>query len=97
MFKRQIHQLVQTSFWMSSNVCMRSWWKDLYNSVKLSYARDRIVENYFWTCGIYHEEEYSRARIMFTKVFGLMSLMDDTYDAHATLEECHKLNKAIQR
>ncbi|BAS84294.1 Os03g0362500 [Oryza sativa Japonica Group] len=73
------------------------WWKDLYNSVKLSYARDRIVENYFWTCGIYHEEEYSRARIMFTKVFGLMSLMDDTYDAHATLEECHKLNKAIQR
>ncbi|XP_052146347.1 eudesmanediol synthase-like [Oryza glaberrima] len=73
------------------------WWKDMFNSVKLSYARDRIVETYFWTCGIYHEEEYSRARIIFTKVFGLMSLMNDTYDAHATLEECHKLNKAIQR
>ncbi|EAY90099.1 hypothetical protein OsI_11666 [Oryza sativa Indica Group] len=73
------------------------WWKDMYNSVKLSYARNRIVETYFWTCGIYHEEEYSRARIIFTKVFGLMSLMNDTYDAHATLEECHKLNKAVQR
>ncbi|KAK3151678.1 hypothetical protein QOZ80_3AG0249120 [Eleusine coracana subsp. coracana] len=73
------------------------WWKDLYGSVKLSYARDRLVENYFWTCGVFHEEEYSRARIMFAKTFGLLSLMDDTYDVHATLEECYKLNEAIQR
>ncbi|TVU46963.1 hypothetical protein EJB05_06537, partial [Eragrostis curvula] len=73
------------------------WWKDLYGSVKLNYARDRLVENYFWTCGVFHEEEYSRARILFAKTFGLLSLMDDTYDVHATLEECHKLNEAIQR
>lgn len=73
------------------------WWKDLYGSVKLNYARDRLVENYFWTCGVFHEEEYSRARMMFAKTFGLLSLMDDTYDVHATLEECHKLNEAIQR
>uniref|UniRef100_A0A0E0D0X1 Terpene synthase N-terminal domain-containing protein n=1 Tax=Oryza meridionalis TaxID=40149 RepID=A0A0E0D0X1_9ORYZ len=73
------------------------WWRELYESVKLSYARDRLVESYFWTCGVFHEEEYSRARIMFAKVFGLLSLMDDTYDVHATLEECYKLNEAIQR
>lgn len=65
--------------------------------MKLSYTRDRLVESYFWTCGVFHEEEYSRARIMFAKVFGLLSLMDDTYDVHATLEECYKLNEAIQR
>ncbi|KAL6838260.1 hypothetical protein ACP4OV_031932 [Aristida adscensionis] len=73
------------------------WWKDLYNDVKLSYARDRLVENYFWTCGVFHDEEYSRARIMFAKTFGLLSLMDDTYDVYATLGECHLLNEAIQR
>ncbi|KAF0911898.1 hypothetical protein E2562_012725 [Oryza meyeriana var. granulata] len=73
------------------------WWRELYESVKLSYARDRLVESYFWTCGVFHEEKYSRARIMFAKVFGLLSLMDDTYDVHATLEECYKLNEAIQR
>jgi len=64
--------------------------------VKLSYARDRLVENYFWTCGVFHEE-YSRARMLFAKTFGMLSLMDDTYDVYATLEECHVLNEAIQR
>jgi hypothetical protein len=53
--------------------------------VKLNYARDRLVENYFWTCGV------------FAKTFGLSSLMDDTYDVYATVEECHILNDAIQR
>uniref|UniRef100_A0A0E0KDZ7 Terpene synthase metal-binding domain-containing protein n=1 Tax=Oryza punctata TaxID=4537 RepID=A0A0E0KDZ7_ORYPU len=67
------------------------WWKDMYDSVKLSYARDHIVENYFWTYGVFHEK-YSRARIMFAKVLGLMSLMDDTCGAHATSEEYQKLN-----
>jgi hypothetical protein len=61
--------------------------------VKLSYARDRLVEN----CGVFHEEEYSRARMLFAKTFGMLSLMDDTYDVYATLEECHVLNEAIQR
>ncbi|CAD6203729.1 unnamed protein product [Miscanthus lutarioriparius] len=41
--------------------------------------------------------EYSRARMLFAKTFGLLSLMDDTYDVYATLEECHILNDAIQR
>uniref|UniRef100_A0A0D9VU95 Terpene synthase n=1 Tax=Leersia perrieri TaxID=77586 RepID=A0A0D9VU95_9ORYZ len=73
------------------------WWRDIYNSVKLSYARDRLVESYYWTCSVFHEEDDSRARIMFAKVFGFLSLMDDTYDVHATLEECCRLNEAIQR
>ncbi|XP_037418249.1 eudesmanediol synthase-like [Triticum dicoccoides] len=73
------------------------WWRDLYETVKLPYARDRMVEIYFWTCGMLHEEEYSRARILFAKVFGMVSLLDDTFDVHATLEECHKLNEAMQR
>ncbi|WVZ57021.1 hypothetical protein U9M48_007467 [Paspalum notatum var. saurae] len=73
------------------------WWKDLYSKVKLGYARDRLVENYFWTCGVFPEEEYSRARMLFARTFGLLSLMDDTYDVYATIEECHALNEAIQR
>ncbi|EAY90094.1 hypothetical protein OsI_11662 [Oryza sativa Indica Group] len=73
------------------------WWRQLYDSVKLSYARDRLVESYFWSCAIFHGEKYSRSRIIFTKVFQLMTLMDDTYDIHATLEECYKLNEAMQR
>ncbi|TVU25319.1 hypothetical protein EJB05_27811, partial [Eragrostis curvula] len=73
------------------------WWRDLYDTVKLSYARDRLVESYFWTCAMLHEEEYSHARILFAKTFGIFSLMDDTYDVYATLEECIKLHEAIER
>lgn len=69
----------------------------MYNDVKLPYARDRIVEPYFYACGIFHEEENSHVRIIFTKVFVLLGLMDDTYDVHATLEECQMLNEAMQR
>jgi hypothetical protein len=75
---------------------IRIIFNNLYDVVELIYARDRLVENYFWTCGILLEE-YSQAQILFSKTMGLFSLMDDTFDVHATLEECHKLSAAIER
>jgi hypothetical protein len=65
--------------------------------VVCSQSNNEFVLGEFWTCGVFHEEEYSRARILFAKTFGLLSLMDGTYDVYATLEECHILNDAIQR
>lgn len=35
--------------------------------------------------------------MLFSKTMGSFSLMDDTYDVHATLDECHKLSEAIER
>uniref|UniRef100_A0A0E0JL29 Terpene synthase metal-binding domain-containing protein n=1 Tax=Oryza punctata TaxID=4537 RepID=A0A0E0JL29_ORYPU len=37
------------------------------------------------------------ARMMLTKKIMLISLLDDTYDVHATLEEARKFNEALQR
>jgi hypothetical protein len=59
--------------------------------------RDRIVECYFWAYSVYYEEEYARARMVLIKLLMLASFLDDTYDDHATLEECRKLSKAIER
>nr|CCG48009.1 terpene synthase, putative [Triticum aestivum] len=73
------------------------WWRDLYDTVNLPYTRDRMVEVYFWSCGMIPEEEHSRARLMFAKTFGLVTFLDDTYDVHATLEECHSFTGAMQR
>jgi hypothetical protein len=56
-----------------------------------------MVEIYFWSCGMIPEEEFSRARLMFAKTFGLVSILDDTYDVHATAEECLSLTQAMQR
>ncbi|KAK3147179.1 hypothetical protein QOZ80_3BG0279050 [Eleusine coracana subsp. coracana] len=73
------------------------WWRELYNDVKLPYARDRMVEIFFWACGVIPEEENSRARMIFAKTFAYTSLIDDTYDVHATLEESRNFNEAMQR
>ncbi|XP_044964596.1 tau-cadinol synthase-like isoform X1 [Hordeum vulgare subsp. vulgare] len=73
------------------------WWHDFYTCVGLNYARDRLVEGYIWCYAVYHEKEFALSRIFLTKQLMLISLMDDTYDAHATIEECRQLNAAIQR
>ncbi|KAF8701686.1 hypothetical protein HU200_033452 [Digitaria exilis] len=73
------------------------WWKDLSGEIGLDYVRDRIVECYFWSYTVHYEQANARARMMLAKLFLLTSLLDDTYDVHATLEEARELNKAIER
>uniref|UniRef100_A0A0D9VTZ1 Terpene synthase metal-binding domain-containing protein n=1 Tax=Leersia perrieri TaxID=77586 RepID=A0A0D9VTZ1_9ORYZ len=72
------------------------WWEDLSKYIGLDYIRDLIVECYFWSYCIYFEQEYARARMILAKFFMLTSLLDDTYDTHATFEESRMLNVAIQ-
>ncbi|PAN49532.1 hypothetical protein PAHAL_9G467700 [Panicum hallii] len=73
------------------------WWKDLSEDTGLEYVRDRLVECYFWAYSIYYEQEYARARMILVRLFVLTSLLDDTYDDYATLEESRDLTKAIER
>ncbi|WCJ24381.1 Alpha-copaene synthase [Euphorbia peplus] len=73
------------------------WWKLFDVPTKLPYARDRIVELYFWILGVYFEPQYCLARKMLTKVIAMASILDDTYDNFATAEEIGLLTDAIQR
>ena len=73
------------------------WWKDLSEDIGLEYMRDRIVECYFWAYSMYYEQEYARARMILVRIFMLTSLLDDTYDDHATLGESRDLTLAIER
>ncbi|XP_042402536.1 beta-eudesmol synthase-like [Zingiber officinale] len=73
------------------------WWNDLALAKSLKFARDRIVEGYYWVLALYYEPQYSRARVMCTKSFCLLSVMDDIYDNYSTLEERKLLTEAIKR
>ncbi|PIN08858.1 Vetispiradiene synthase [Handroanthus impetiginosus] len=73
------------------------WWKDLDFISKLSYARDRVVECYFWSLGMYFEPQYSRARVMLAKVIAMISIIDDTYDSYGTIDELEIFTQAIER
>ncbi|PHU14596.1 hypothetical protein BC332_15801 [Capsicum chinense] len=76
---------------------LTSWWKDLDLASKVPYARDKLVEGYAWSLGLYFEPQYSRARKMLVKVFKMLSICDDTYDAYATFDELVLFTDAIQR
>ena len=73
------------------------WWKDLNVAEKLPFARDRMVECYFWILGVYFEPQYFLARRILTKVISLTSVIDDTYDVYGTIEELILFTDAIQR
>ncbi|XWS51961.1 hypothetical protein CRYUN_Cryun11dG0026600 [Craigia yunnanensis] len=78
-----------------SEICR--WWKDLDFTKKLPFARDRVVEGYFWIMGVYFEPQYSLGRKMLTKVIAMASIVDDTYDSYGTYDELIIYTDAIER
>ena len=64
---------------------------------KLPFARDRIVELYFWILGVYYESNFAIARKILTKVIAMTSIIDDIYDVYGTLEELKLFTEAVER
>nr|BBE32334.1 beta-eudesmol synthase [Curcuma zedoaria] len=73
------------------------WWNDLALAKSLTFARDRVVECYYWMLIVFFEPQYARARLISTKVIAFLSVMDDIYDNYSTLQESQLLTAAIQR
>nr|WBW04369.1 terpene synthase [Ficus variegata var. variegata] len=71
------------------------WWKDLDVASNLPFARDRLVETYFWMAGVYFEPQHALARRILVKVFVLISFIDDIYDVHGTIEELQLFTDAV--
>ncbi|MED6140144.1 hypothetical protein PIB30_090248 [Stylosanthes scabra] len=73
------------------------WWKSIGLGDRLSFARDRMVENYVWTVGNNFEPEFANIRTVITKVNALITLIDDVYDVYGTFEELELFTDAIER
>ncbi|KAL6999412.1 hypothetical protein U1Q18_000574 [Sarracenia purpurea var. burkii] len=73
------------------------WWKETSIPLKLPFARDRLVECYFWILGVYYEPNHSKTRIFMTKVIQLASVIDDIYDVYGTFEELKLFTDTIER
>ncbi|MED6169596.1 hypothetical protein PIB30_022665, partial [Stylosanthes scabra] len=73
------------------------WWKKSELATKIPYARERIVELYFWPFGMNSEPKYSIFRRVMAKVVQWMTLTDDSYDVYGTIEELELLTQAFQR
>ncbi|XP_057812515.1 terpineol synthase, chloroplastic-like [Salvia miltiorrhiza] len=88
--------IVQASYHQELKVVSR-WWKESELAEKLPFARDRVVENYIWNVGLLFEPQYGYPRIMTTKLFILITVIDDIFDVYGTLEETQLFNEAILR
>ncbi|RLM79302.1 beta-sesquiphellandrene synthase-like [Panicum miliaceum] len=73
------------------------WWKGLEIESKLPFARDRVVECYFWMLGVYFEPCHSRGRIILTMMIAIIGIFDDMFDSYGTMEECELLTNCIER
>ncbi|KAK4490035.1 hypothetical protein RD792_000689, partial [Penstemon davidsonii] len=73
------------------------WWKALDFENKLPFARNKVVECYFWIISVYFEPQYDVARRYLTKIIAMLSITDDIYDVEGTLNDLQLYTDAIQR
>ncbi|KAF8008086.1 hypothetical protein BT93_K1923 [Corymbia citriodora subsp. variegata] len=76
---------------------MSRWWNDVSLANKLSFARDRLMECFFWTVGMAYEPQFSNLRKGLTKVTALITTIDDVYDVYGSLDELELFTDAVHR
>lgn len=76
---------------------LTKWYKDMEFQKISPYAREKLPEMYLWILAVFVEPHYSEARIITTKITQLVCVLDDTFDAYATIDELRRLTDAINR
>ncbi|KAE9457780.1 hypothetical protein C3L33_10322, partial [Rhododendron williamsianum] len=73
------------------------WWMDLGLKEKLSFSRDRLMENYLWAMGMVSESHFSNCRNGLTKFVCILSAIDDMYDIYGSIDELERFTDAVNR
>ena len=74
------------------------WWREFDSREKLlGFARDRIVECFYWSLGVFPEAKYSLSRISLAKQTCIITIIDDIYDSFGMLDELELFTEAFER
>ncbi|WCJ37673.1 Geraniol synthase chloroplastic [Euphorbia peplus] len=73
------------------------WWKELGLVDKLGFGRDRPLECYLWTLGIFPEPYNSNCRIQLTKTVAILLVLDDIFDTYGSMPHLILFTDAIKR
>ncbi|GER29981.1 cadinol synthase [Striga asiatica] len=71
------------------------WWDEL--NPHMPYARNRLIEAHLWSVSSNFEPQYSLARVIGTKFIQMLTVLDDTYDNYATVEEGEIFAEVVER
>ncbi|KAL0370601.1 UNVERIFIED_CONTAM: Isoprene synthase, chloroplastic [Sesamum angustifolium] len=98
-----LHKLATLDFNLVQKVHQRDlqdasrWWRQVGLANKLSFARDRLMESFFWTVGMISEPQFSKCRVGLTKVVKLITVLDDIYDVYGSADELELLINAVDK
>ncbi|MBA0829423.1 hypothetical protein Goarm_014031 [Gossypium armourianum] len=74
-----------------------AWWKELGLDKRMSFARDRLMENFLWSVGMIISPQNGKGRRIQTKVNSLITIIDDVYDVYGTLDELELFTDVVER
>ncbi|KAJ6289898.1 hypothetical protein OIU78_025754 [Salix suchowensis] len=89
-------RLLLSASGFSDNMDLR-WWRRVGLATKLHFARDRLIESFYWAVGVAFEPQYSDCRISVAKMFSFVTIIDDIYDVYGTLDELELFTDAVER
>ncbi|KAL3515889.1 hypothetical protein ACH5RR_022791 [Cinchona calisaya] len=73
------------------------WWESTCLAEKLTFARDRLVENFFWTIGEIFYPQRGYGRRISTKGNALVTIIDNIYDVYGTQDELELFTDIVER
>ncbi|KAL8140832.1 hypothetical protein V2J09_006853 [Rumex salicifolius] len=73
------------------------WWRSFDFPSTFPFVRDRVVEAYLYSVGVFHDPKFSVARVVYTKAFLVLTILDDIYDSYGTIEELEAFTQAIDK
>nr|WKC16866.1 terpene synthase 5 [Freesia hybrid cultivar] len=73
------------------------WWTNLGLGQKLNFARDRLVESYFFGIGWAFEPKLWQSREAMTMAICLITAIDDVYDVYGSLDELELFTDVVSR
>ncbi|KAF3432410.1 hypothetical protein FNV43_RR27150 [Rhamnella rubrinervis] len=73
------------------------WWRSTGIVERMTFARDRLVENFLWSTGMIFEPQFEFCRRMTSRNISLLTTIDDMYDVFGRLDELELFTNAVER
>ncbi|XP_076911991.1 (E)-beta-ocimene synthase, chloroplastic-like [Bidens hawaiensis] len=90
------YNMIQASFKTELKEVSK-WWENMGLAHKLRFVRDRLMECFFCAVGIGFEPIYHSCRVWITKVYALVTVIDDIYDVYGSLDELEIFMDVVKR